>query len=119
MRTIAIFSQPMVSLGRPALSTWRDSLSCARLKSGTTATRADLIVNAFSRKTIYVRFDLNDYSIPPNAIGRELTLQISPTNVRILNGDVTIAEHRRCWDRHQVIEDPSDIYDELSEPNED
>jgi len=68
---------------------------------------ADLVVTASSGKTIYVRFDLNDYSIPPNAIGRELTLQISPTSVRILNGSVTIAEHRRCWDRHQVIEDPT------------
>ncbi len=67
---------------------------------------ADLVVTASSGKTIYVRFDLNDYSIPPNAIGRELTLQISPTSIRILNGSVTIAEHRRCWDRHQVIEDP-------------
>jgi hypothetical protein len=26
-----------------------------------------------SRKTIYVRFDLNDYSIPPEAVGRPLT----------------------------------------------
>ena len=68
---------------------------------------ADLVVTASSGKTIYVRFDLNDYSIPPSAIGRELTLQISPTSVRILNGSVTIAEHRRCWDRHQVIEDPA------------
>jgi transposase len=68
---------------------------------------ADLVVTASSGKTIYVRFDLNDYSIPPNAIGRELTLQISPTSVRILNGSVTIAEHRRCWDRHQVIENPA------------
>jgi len=68
---------------------------------------ADLVVTASSGKTIYLRFDLNDYSIPPNAIGRELTLQISPTSVRILNGSVTIAEHRRCWDRHQVIEDPA------------
>ena len=68
---------------------------------------ADLVVTASSGKTIYLRFDLNDYSIPPNAIGRELTLQISPTSVRILNGSVTIAAHRRCWDRHQVIEDPA------------
>lgn len=68
---------------------------------------SDLILTVHSRKTIYIRFDLNDYSIPPNAIGRELTLQISPISVRILCGAVTIAEHRRCWDRHQVIEDPA------------
>jgi hypothetical protein len=44
----------------------------------------DLIVTARSLKTIYVRFDLNDYSIPPSAIGRALSLQVSPTTVRVL-----------------------------------
>jgi hypothetical protein len=67
----------------------------------------DLVVPARSGKTIYVRFDLNDYSIPPGAVGRELTLAVSPATVRILNGTAEIARHRRCWDRHQVIEDPA------------
>jgi Mu transposase-like protein len=39
-----------------------------------------------SRKTIYVHFDLNDYSIPPTAVGRPLTLMASDTDVRILDG---------------------------------
>ena len=39
-----------------------------------------------SRKTIYVRFDRNDYSIPPEAVGRALTLAASDTDVRILDG---------------------------------
>ena len=34
----------------------------------------DRIEAVRSRKTIYVRFDLNDYSIPPEAVGRQLTL---------------------------------------------
>lgn len=68
---------------------------------------ADLVVRAHSGKTIYVRFDLNDYSIPPDAVGRELTLAVSPATVRILNGATQIARHRRSWDRHQVIEDPA------------
>src|SRR5262249_21289655 len=68
---------------------------------------SDLVLSAHSGKTIYIRFDLNDYSIPPDMVGRELTVQVSPTRVRILNGAITVAEHRRCWDRHQVIEDPA------------
>ena len=68
---------------------------------------ADLVVPARSGKTIYVRFDLNDYSIPPDAVGAALTLAVSPTTVRILNVDVEIARHRRSWDRHQLIEDPA------------
>jgi hypothetical protein len=47
---------------------------------------ADRIETVSSRKTIYVRFDLNDYSIPPEAIGRPLTLIASDTLVRILAG---------------------------------
>src|SRR5262249_5456257 len=38
----------------------------------------DRLLPARTEKTIYIRFDLNDYSIPPDAIGRELTLAISP-----------------------------------------
>jgi transposase len=67
---------------------------------------SDRLVFIHSRKTIYVRFDLNDYSIPPTAVGRALNLVASPSSIRILNGAVEIARHRRCWDRHQVIEDP-------------
>lgn len=67
---------------------------------------SNLIVPAHTKKTIYVRFDLNDYSIPPDAVGRDLTLAISPTTVRILDGARQIAQHLRSWDRHQIIEDP-------------
>lgn len=37
-----------------------------------------------SGKTIYVRFDRDDYSIPPQAVGRTLTVLASPTAVRLL-----------------------------------
>ena len=57
----------------------------------------DRIVEAQSRKTIYVRFDLNDYSIPPEAVGRPLTLAASDTHVRILDGAAEIACHRRSY----------------------
>jgi transposase len=66
----------------------------------------DLLIPVRSGKTIYVRFDLNDYSIPPDAVGHALILAVSPATIRILNGDVEIARHRRSWDRHQLIEDP-------------
>ena len=70
------------------------------------AFESDLLLTASTRKTIYIRFDKNDYSIPPDAVGRQLTLRVSPSTVCILNGSITVAEHRRSWDRHQVIEDP-------------
>ena len=67
----------------------------------------DRIVEVQSRKTIYVRFDLNDYSIPPEAVGRPLTLTASDTHVRILDGPAEIAYHRRSYDRQRVVADPA------------
>ena len=60
-----------------------------------------------SAKTIYVRFDLNQYSIPPNAVGRQLTLAASDTAVRVLDGPVEIARHCRSYDRGQTVLDPA------------
>jgi transposase len=68
---------------------------------------SDRIETVCSRKSIYVRFDLNDYSIPPEAVGRQLTLAASDISVRILDGPVEIARHVRTYDRHQLILDPA------------
>jgi transposase len=67
----------------------------------------DCIVSVQSRKTIYVRFDLNDYSIPPQAVGRPLTLVASDTTVRILDGSAELARHVRSYGRHQLVLDPA------------
>ena len=67
----------------------------------------DRIVAVRSAKTIYVRFDLNDYSIPPEAVGRPLTLVASDTQIRILDGAVEVARHLRSYDRHQLVLDPA------------
>jgi transposase len=67
----------------------------------------DLIVPVHSAKTIYVRFDLNDYSIPPEAVGRPLTLVATDTLVRILDGSAEIARHHRSYDRHQEVLEPA------------
>ncbi len=67
----------------------------------------DRIEIVHSRQTIYVRFDLNDYSIPPQAVGRQLTLVASDTSLRILDGSVEIARHVRSYDRHQSVLDPA------------
>ena len=67
----------------------------------------DRIEAVCSRKAIYVRFDLNDYSIPPEAVGRPLTLVASDTSVRVLDGSVEIARHARTYDRNQQVLDPA------------
>src|ERR1700683_2883146 len=67
----------------------------------------DRIETVRSHKTIYVRFDLNDYSIPPEAVGRPLTLVASDTTVRILDGAREIARHQRTYDRQQLVLEPA------------
>jgi transposase len=66
----------------------------------------DHVVTVRSAKTIYVRFDGNDYSIPPEAVGRSLTLLASAAEVRILDGSKELARHRRSYDRQQMVLDP-------------
>jgi hypothetical protein len=68
---------------------------------------ADRVEAVHSKKSIYVRFDLNDYSIPPEAVGRQLTLVASDAQVRILDHSVEIARHVRSYDRHQLVLDPA------------
>jgi hypothetical protein len=67
----------------------------------------DLVQPVQAGKTIYIRFDLNHYSIPPEAVGRTLTLVASDIQVRILEGTRLLATHRRSYDRNQMVVDPA------------
>jgi transposase len=75
----------------------------------------DLVRAVHSDKTIYIRFDLNDYSIPPRAVGRPLTLVASDSQVRILDGTEELACHRRSYDRRQLLLDPTHQQELLQE----
>jgi transposase len=61
------------------------------------------------RKSPYVRFDLNDYSIPHTHANRTLTVFASLDRVRILDGHEVVADHPRSFDRGAQIEDPAHI----------
>jgi transposase len=67
----------------------------------------ELLKPVHCRKTIYLRFDLNDYSVPPEAVGKKLTLAASDTRVRILDGPRLLASHRRSYSRGEVVKDPA------------
>ena len=68
-------------------------------------------VEADIGKTPYVRFDLNDYSVPATATRRSVTVVASLERVRIFDGTELIAEHARSWDRRQTVENPRHIAD--------
>jgi transposase len=67
----------------------------------------DLVLPVSAGKTIYVRFDLNFYSIPPEAVGRTLTLVASDTRVRLFEAARLVATHPRSYDRNQMVVDPA------------
>ncbi|MGB4854862.1 MAG: IS21 family transposase, partial [Candidatus Dechloromonas phosphoritropha] len=70
---------------------------------------ADEIKAVSAGKTPYVRFDLNDYSIPHTCVARTLTVTASLDHVRILDGQAVVATHPRSFDRRQQIERPEHV----------
>ena len=55
-------------------------------------------------KTPYVRFDLNDYSVPHTHVRRVLTVLADTHEVRIVDGAEVLAVHRRSYDKGERIE---------------
>jgi transposase len=60
-------------------------------------------------KTPYVRFDLNDYSIPHTHVQRQLVVLADPESVRITDGVKVLGMHPRSYDKGQQIEDPAHV----------
>ncbi len=60
-------------------------------------------------KTPYIRFDLNDYSVPHTQVRRSVTVMASLTRVRVLDGSEVIAEHRRVYGKGEQIEHPAHL----------
>ena len=62
-------------------------------------------------KTPYVRFDLNDYTVPHTHVNRTLTVLATLDTVRILDGPEVIATHPRSFDRDAQIEIQAHVED--------
>lgn len=60
-------------------------------------------------KTPYIRFDLNDYTVPHTQVRRMLSVRASLDAVRVIDGSQVIACHVRSFDRGQQIEEPAHI----------
>ena len=65
-------------------------------------------------KTPYVRFDLNDYSIPHTHVRRAVTVLANAERVRVLDGATILAEHVRSYDKAEQVEITAHV-DELIE----
>lgn len=67
------------------------------------------------RRTPYIRFDLNDYSVPHTTVrrGHRKTLVVLATleRVRILDGTEVIASHPRTFSRGEQVEEAAHVQD--------
>lgn len=68
----------------------------------------ELIV-ATVRRTPYVAFDANRYSVPHDRTDRCLTVVADLDEVRIFDRATEIASHRRSWDKGQLVERPEHL----------
>jgi transposase len=57
----------------------------------------------------YVRLDANDYSVHPAAVGRRVEVAADLEQVRVWCNGRLVADHERCWARHQRIADPAHL----------
>jgi hypothetical protein len=57
----------------------------------------------------YVRLDGNDYSVHPAAVGRRVELAADLDRVRAFCDGRLVADHARCWARHQTLSDPAHV----------
>lgn len=58
-----------------------------------------------SGKIPFVRYDLNDYSIPCHLVGKPLTLIATQEEIEIQDDGQTVARHQRTWSRGEKIRD--------------
>jgi hypothetical protein len=66
-------------------------------------------LTAIARKTPYIRFDQNDYSIPHQYVQKSLQVVADLKRVRVLDAGVIIAEHERRFSKGEQIEQEAHI----------
>jgi transposase len=57
----------------------------------------------------YIRLDSNDYSVHPAVIGRRVEVRGDLDRVQVHCDGQLVADHPRCWARHQTISDPAHL----------
>lgn len=69
----------------------------------------DRIVPCVVSKDARVRLDSNTYSVPPEWTGKTVHVRADDVSVRVFHEGAEVAQHARCWGRHQTVEDSAHI----------
>ena len=65
---------------------------------------AEAHVEARVGRTPYVRFDLNDYSVPHTLVRKRVEVLATVERVRVVHDREVVADHERCYDKGQQVE---------------
>ena len=106
LRENCVLDQQRIMAGRSDPIASR--LACERSHLGPLPTHApDLgpLAEVLVHSTGRVRFQTNDYSAPIHYAYQRLTLKADPFRVRLYAGEELVADHPRCYEKRQVIED--------------
>lgn len=57
----------------------------------------------------YVRLDGNDCSVHPAVVGRRVEVRADLDRVQVVCDGRLVADHVRCWARHQTLSDPAHL----------
>jgi transposase len=57
----------------------------------------------------YIRLDSNDYSVHPAVVGRRVEIRADLERVWVWCDGRLVADHVRCWARHQTLSDPAHL----------
>jgi transposase len=57
----------------------------------------------------YIRLDSNDYSVHPVVVGRRVEVAADLERVWVWCEGRLVADHGRCWARHQTLSDPAHL----------
>lgn len=60
-------------------------------------------------KTPYLRFDLNDYSVPHTMVRKTVQVVADLQHIRVMDGLAEVVCHQRSWDKEGQVEDPKHI----------
>jgi transposase len=105
-------------------SVWRDTIANRRIHRSTRQRPIDLLhierttlltlpesaYDTSLKQTLicpahaFVTFQTNEYSVPFSCVGKTLLFKADMQYIRIFQNMTLVAEHRRCYDRHQRIE---------------
>jgi len=64
------------------------------------------IIQAIVTKTALIEFETNKYSVPSTCVGKTVEILVYPERLEIALGADIVSRHRRCFDKHRMIQNP-------------